>query len=223
MEQRKRKAAKAVLTAAALSTLAASAQAVVYTEVGDAGQTIATAQAAGAFNGTTGLTQINGTIGTSTDADLYSFTLSSPTMLRFLASSTAGIDTSIFLFNSTGVALIANDDVSGTSFQGGFTTGLLAAGTYYFGVSLSGNEPINSAGQRLFTVDQPTTNVRGPASGVNPTTLATFDGQTFVAETGAYGIAISAVPEPTTNAALALGGLAATFALVRRVRRQQKA
>lgn len=156
MEQGKRKLASTLLAAAALTATAATSQAVVYVESADAGQTLATAQAAGSFTGlASGLTGINGNIGTATDADLYSFTLSSPSMLRFVSTSTAGIDTSIFLFNSTGVALIGNDDQSGTSIQGAFTSGLLAAGTYYFGISLSGNEPVNSASQLLFTSSQP--------------------------------------------------------------------
>ena len=67
-------------------------------------------------------------------------------------------------------------------------------------------------------MDQPTTGVRGAASGLNPTTESTFDGQTFVVETGIYAINISAVPEPSSIAALGLGGIV-SLAFLRRVRR----
>lgn len=65
--------------------------------------------------------------------------------------------------------------------------------------------------------------MRTAATGVNPTTLSTFNGNTSFAETGPYGIAITAVPEPGTNAALVLGGITASFVLVRRLRRQSQA
>ena len=224
MDQGKRKLASTLLAAASLSALAAtpSLHATTFTEPGDAGQTLATAAAAGTVNGTTGLTQINGTIGTSTDADVYSFTLSTTSTLSFVATSTAGIDTSLFLFSSTGAPLFANDDQSNTNFQAGFTAGSLPAGAYYLGVSLSGNEAVNTNNQLLFTVDQPTTNVRGPASGRNPAALGTFNGGTSIAETGAYSIGItSAVPEPSTYATLALG--AGVLAFLARRRQQANA
>lgn len=221
--QKKFKSTRALLTAAVLSTAASAHAAFLpssnYVETGDAGQTLATAQNAGAFPG--GASTISGTIGTSTDADLYSFTLSVATQLRFVSTSTTGIDTNIFLFNSTGVALFGNDD-SSTSIQGAFTTNLLAAGTYYFGISLSGNEPVNSNNQLLFTSAQPPGSLRTAAGNVNPTTLATFNGNTAVAETGPYSVAITAVPEPSTTVT-ALAGVLASFGLVRRLRRQRQA
>lgn len=230
MDQGKRKLATALLAAASLTTTA-SLKAVTFAEPGDAGQTLATATPTAATGAASGqsLTAITGTIGTSTDADLFIFTITSTTNFSAIASSAAGIDTSLFLFNSSGVAVIANDDQSGTNFQAGIPAGnslltTLSAGTYYLGISLSGNEPVNSANQLLFTVDQPTTNVRGAATGVNPTTESTFSGNPF-AETGTYSIALTgaatAVPEPGTTATLALGAAAAGLALTRRARRRQ--
>ena len=228
MDKGKRHLATSLLAAAALTTTAASVRAVVYVEPADAGQTLATAANTGLSVGGAGtLTGISGTISTSTDADLYLFTVNSTVTFTATAvggtSSVAGngqIDTSIFLFTSTGVPLLANDDQSSTSYQGSLTT-MLTAGTYYLGISLSGNEPVNSNNQLLFATDQPTTSVRGPASGLNPTTESTFNGQTYVAETGPYSIAIS-VPEPGTNVALGLGGIA-SLVFLRRLRRQQNA
>lgn len=226
MELGKRKLTTALLAAAAITTGAASAHATFlptpsYTETGDAGQTLATAQAAGAFPG--GASTISGTIAPNgNDADLYSFTLSATTNLQFaLTSTTNGIDTGLFLFNSTGQALFANNDSSGTSINP-LLRATLTAGTYFLGIAISGNEPVNSANQLLFAMGG-TTSTRGAASGVNPTTLAGFNSNAdFPGDTGAYNIAITVVPEPSTNVALALGG-AVALTLVRRFRRQAQA
>lgn len=231
MEQRKRKLAAALLASAASAALAAPLHAVTFTEPpSDAGQTLFTAQSTGT-NNTTPLTAINGTISGSNglDADIYIITITNTTTFSAVATSIAGIDTSLFLFNANGVPIIANDDQSNTNYQGAIPAGnslltTLTAGRYYLAISLSGNEPVNLNNQLLFTVDQPTTNVRGIAAGLNPTTFSSFDGATFVPEGGDYSIALTgaatAVPEPSTWAALALGGVASASAFLRR-RRQQ--
>lgn len=229
MDKGKSHLATSLLAAAALTTTAATSQAVIFTEPGtDVGQTLTTAANTGLSVGGSGtLTGVSGTIGTATDADLYKFTVNST--ISFTASATGGassagnfpIDTSLFLFDSLGNALVANDDQA-NYYQSSFTISL-TAGTYYLGISLSGNEPINSNSQLLFTVDQPTTSTRGPAAGLNPTTLSDFNGNTQFAETGPYAVSITAaVPEPTTNAALAFGGLA-SLVFLRRLRRAQNA
>ena len=212
--------AASLFVAASLTTLASTSRAVTFAESGDAGQTLATATLAN--TGGSPLTAITGTIGTTTDADLYRIFITNTTSFSATASSTAGIDTSLFLFTSGGVPVEANDDLSNTNFQAALPAGnslltILSPGTYYLGISLSGNEAVNLNNQQLFTVDQPTTNIRGAASGLNPNTEGTFNGGTFFAETGAYSIAItSAVPEPSTWAALAMGSIAAGFTFLRR-------
>ena len=108
---------------------------------------------------------------------------------------------------------------AGTTVNSSFTA-TLAAGTYYFGISLSGNEPVNSNNQLLFAgyPGGDTTATRGAASGLNPTTLSTFNGQYLLpTDVGTYSVAITnAVPEPSTWAALALGSLAAGATILRR-------
>ena len=198
---------------------ASTGRALNFAEPGDAGANLGGAAAAGTFNGTAGgLTSISGSIaGTDgLDADVYSFTLGSATALRLVSTSTAGLDTALFLFSSTGAALLANDDASGTSIQGALTTGTLAAGTYYLGISLSGNEPVNSANQLLFAGGPGTTGQRGAASGLNPATLAGFNGNVSFAEGGAYSIGLSAVPEPGTWALLGAGALVLGATTLRR-------
>ena len=186
----------------AMTTSLLRAQA--YTEVGDAGQTLGTASNTGIPNTT--LTSISGTFSSSTDADLYAIRITSTSTFSATASSFAGVDTSLFLFNSAGVPVIANDDSSNTSFQAAIPAGnsllvSLSPGIYFLGISLSGNEPVNLNNQRLFTVDQPTTSIRGMASGLNPTTLSNFNGGTFFSEMGDYTITLAATQAATNPAA----------------------
>ena len=152
-----------LLAVVALTTIAASARVVVFTEpASDAGQTLATAAITGLAGGGSGtLTGIAGTVDTAADADLYLFTVNGT--VTFTASAVGGtssvtgngqIDTSLFLLNSAGVPLVANDDQSNSNYQGAFTVSL-TAGTCYLGIALSGNEPINANGQLLFTWTSP--------------------------------------------------------------------
>ncbi len=220
MKNAKKVLAAGLITAASMG-ISSTSHAQTFTEpTSDAGQTLATALPVTGSS----LTTINGTIGSSTDADLYLFTITNTTTFSATASSTAGIDTSLFLFTSGGVPVIANDDQSTNSYQGGILAGntlltSLAAGSYYLGISLSGNEAINSQGQQLFTTDQPTTTQRGIAAGLNPGTMSDFNGLTFTPETGDYSIALvgaAPVPEPSTYAGLAVGATALGLFLRRR-------
>jgi hypothetical protein len=205
-------------------------QAQTYIEVVDAGQTLPTAASTGAPP--VSLTSITGNISSSIDADLFAITITNTTTFSATASSTAGIDTSLFLFNSSGTPVIANDDGSGTSLQAAIPAGnslltSLSPGTYFIGISLSGNEPVNLNNQLLFTLDQPTTVVRGMASGLNPKTLNTFNGNTSFPETGAYTITLTstqgainpfAVPEPS-SVALVCAGIGSLLCLRRRTQK----
>ena len=206
--------AAATVVAASLFALVGTSQAVTFPEPGDAGQTLATAQYTGT-NNTTSLTMITGTFNGTNDADLYVIDITNPATFYATTVNTAtnvgGQDTALFLFSATGVAIATNDDSSGTSTDAALPSGntlyaSLGAGTYYLGISESGNEAVNSANQLLFNgyPGGDTTAVRGAASGVNPTTLATFNGNSFGGGAGAYEIDLgsvatdAAVPEPST-------------------------
>ena len=177
------------------------------------------------------LTAITGSIApTGADADLYRIFITNPA--TFSASTVGGssLDTSLFLFDLNGRALIANDDASGLVLQstlpaGNATLSALGAGIYYLGISLSGNEPVNSVNDYLFSQGL-STDVRTAASGLNPVTLTTFEGIPFASETGAYGIALTgatAVPEPSTWALAGAGALALGVSLARRNNRGTRA
>ncbi len=213
----------AATAAVSLSAFAGTSQAVVYTEgPNDAGQTLATAQVVGA-----NATGFSGLIGTGQDADLYEFTVATAGKYTFSSDNpgtvdiTAGgpLDTAIFLFSSTGAAIFTNDDNANGLDITSSLTATLASGTYYFGISLSGNEPVNSANQLLFAgyPGGDTTATRGPASGLNPTTEANFNGQSYSNDLGTYNVTItSAVPEPSTW--VVVGASAAALAFLRRRR-----
>ncbi len=208
----------------ALVLTALPLQAQTYNEIGDAGQTIGTAQNSGLTVGSSAVS-IFGTIGSAMDADLFQITITAP--MNFTASTMGGsiLDTALFLFNASGMAIYTNDDASGASLQSFLPGGTpftmtLAAGTYYIGISLSGNEPVNSNGQLLFApyIGGDSTSVRGAAPGINPSTLANFNGAASFSEMGAYRIDLTAVPEPSTVALLVAGAVGAGAALRKRRR-----
>lgn len=234
MVQSKKTSRTLLFAAASLLTLQSVSHAAVFTEVGDAGQTLTTgaATASAAAPPGTALTTIFGTFSGANDADLFAIrilTASSFSATTVNAvTNTGGQDTALFLFDATGKAIATNDDAAGgtslgsTLPAGNTLIANLAAGTYYLGISQSGNEAINLNSQLLFAgyPAGDTTAVRGTASGLNPATLSTFNGNSFGGGTGGYEIdltsAATGVPEPSTWAALALGSLAAGFTFLRR-------
>ncbi len=223
------------LAAVALATLvgAGSANAQTYAESGDAGQTLSTAASTAAFGSPSfgqPLTSVTGTIGFSTaggasDADLYRIFITNPSTFSASTVGNSTLDTSLFLFDLNGRAIIANNDANGTTLQstlaaGNATLSALPAGLYYLGIALSGADAINSASQLLFNQGL-STDTRTAASGVNPVTLSTFTNNVDFNETGAYGITLTsatAVPEPSTWALSGIGALALGVTLVRRNR-----
>ncbi len=220
-----------IALAGTLALATASLQGQTYTEIGDAGQTLAGAQGTGLVNGNP-LTSIFGTLSSPTDADLFLIRIMTPTM--FSASTVGGstLDTALFLLNSSGMAIYTNDDASGASVQSTLPAGTaftmtLAPGTYYLGISLSGNEPINSNGQLLFAayIGGDSTSVRGAAAGINPNTHSNFNGTPFFNEMGAYRIDLTSaltavVPEPTTIGLCVMG--AAVLGATLRKRRKAR-
>ena len=227
----------ALLAAVSFGTLWSTSRAQMYTEVGDAGDTLATAQSTGGSSNPAGtaITSISGTIGTGTDADLYVVQINTPTTFSATTNNSVTnasfnnklpLDTSLFLFNSAGVEVATNDDTNGTTVTSTLAAGnplyaSLAAGIYYIGISISGNEPVNSANQLLFALSDDPTDVRGPekSNNITPMTLSTFDQDNYDNESGSYSITlngVTAAPEPSTWALTALGAAAVAYLSGRR-------
>src|SRR5450755_2478086 len=131
-----------IITALAVSSPLLRAQ--VFTEVGDAGQTPGTAQTTPFNIGPAGgQWTIFGTIGGAQDADVYRVTLNAPFLvsastvnpLTAASGGPGGLDTQLFLFDSAGHPIFANNDANGTTLQSTLParspfTFTLGAGTY---------------------------------------------------------------------------------------------
>ncbi|MGZ4984469.1 MAG: hypothetical protein ACXV8A_00125 [Chthoniobacterales bacterium] len=200
-------------------------RAVVYTETGDAGRLPGTAQPTAASQGTANqpLSGILGSILNATDIDLFKINITSPSTFSATTVNTvtnnSGLDTALFLFDSNGRPVYANDDDSsgltfGATLPAGNALGPQLAGVYYLGISFSGAEPVNSSSIALFTAAASSTDLRGP----NPSAsgpLANWDTTGIIATgtsfPGSYqidltGATTAAVPEPTSFAFALIGG-----------------
>lgn len=217
----RRRLAPAVFVLAAAAAL--PVQAFNVTESGDAGQTLATAQVSA---GSGPLNNIFGVLGGATDVDLFLISIANAASFSAttLNTSTADVDTQLFLLTLSGAPVYLNDDdASGltlaSTLPAGNAAGPLTAGQYYLGISLSGYEPVNANNQFLFASGL-STDTRGPAFGLQPATLGGYDGSPFPPG-GAYGIqltgAVAAVPEPSSVLLMLLGaGVLGAAGLARR-------
>lgn len=119
----KKLAMYAAFVAATLASQVASAT--TFTEIGDAGQTLATVQTVSG-----GTTSITGSLGRGDLADVYKFGWNGGT---FQASTSTNFDPMLFVFDSTGSKLAFNDD-RGIFNVESFISINLAAGTYLLGI-----------------------------------------------------------------------------------------
>jgi hypothetical protein len=199
-----------LFASAALLSFAQSSHAgpggVVWPEAGDAGQTLATAQVVGA--GAQPLLQITGTIPIGGDVDLFKISITDPANFRAsTVNAFTNLDTELYLFNSNGTPVYANDDVSGSlksTLPAGNPFSPLTAGIYYIGITVSDTEPVNAANQLLFSANSPSTAVRGGAAGVSGG-LFGWDTSAGDETTGQYEIdfvGAATVPEASTVAML---------------------
>ena len=203
---------------AAVLMAASLARAGPVTEGGDAGDLPGVAHATGSGV----VPSITGSIGSTTDADMYALYLPSPAAFSATTVGTPTLgDTQLFLFNAAGYGVVANDDHSGggtllSTIPVGSVTG--SAGLYYLAISRYDRDP-RSAGGLIFP-SSPFTGVHGPTGpgGGSPITLwggTSQVGGYTIRLTGAEGSA-TVVPLP---GALCLGAvLLGTTGLVRRFR-----
>ena len=115
----------------------APAWSIPYLEIGDAGETLAAAQAVGG-----GVTSIVGSI-VNQSADMFSFYWSGGALTLDTIGSRA--DTQLFLFNSLGQGVWANDQADSMSYSR-IVDPALAAGLYYIGLSVFDYDPRSSLG-----------------------------------------------------------------------------
>lgn len=224
---RKMAVATSLLTAALLAN---PAHAVNWTEVGDAGDLLSTAQEP---MGNGPLRNIYGTISTNADVDLYRIFISDPTSFSASVTSTSGnFDSVLALFNGGGDGVYANDDARlgdrNAGLPAGSFLGPQAPGWYYLAVFGLDTTPTSGNG---FTPDHyigpevsaPFTQIIGASGpgGASPLTgWAPVDPADVVSINEEYrlrlsGTTVSAVPEPETYAML-LAGLGLIGAMVRR-------
>src|SRR5687767_515698 len=107
----------APLLAAAVFSVPTPVQASIYIEFGNAGQTPGTAQTVGAtVPPSAQLTQIQGTLPSSTDSDVYRILITNPSIFSANVNTTdANADTQVYLFTAAGAGIAFNDDEPGGS------------------------------------------------------------------------------------------------------------
>jgi hypothetical protein len=194
------------------------AHASTWTEAGDAGDLLATAQIP-----TGSVTTITGTASTTTDLDLYKIFISDPTGFSAYVSGGDGsgdYDSAIALFDQNGVGVYANDDATGDNGQAGLPVdnsfGPRTSGIYYLAIfddntwPTSGN--VSTEDHFIFPESTyPYTQILGPTGGGGAAPLTGwFSFGAPITLNESYSIAltgVSAVPEPAVYVLL-LGGLA---------------
>jgi hypothetical protein len=157
------------------------------------------------------LTPIFGTLSSTTDIDIFVINISNPALFSATTVNALtggnGLDTALFLFDSSGRPVYANDDDAGglsigSTLPAGNSLGPQVAGLYYLAISLSGAEPVNFANQLLFLMAS-STSLRGP----NPNAVGPLaDWDTSLVGTQLFGdyqidlTGAETVPEPSTAA-----------------------
>lgn len=201
-------------------------QAASFTEIGDAGETLGTAQVI--QSGSQPLESISGTL--FRDADVFNIfltggqtfsatTISPGTLVELPVDNLLGVPTKVledpqlFLFDSSGRGVYANDDSFGSSQStlpsGGFSPS--DSGIYYLALSSFDYDPVSTGG--VIFPSEPSTEVYGPTGPGGGLSLSGFEGASN--SSGNYSIALSGaqtVPEPSsTLGMLAFGALGAVF------------
>ncbi|MBI3782567.1 MAG: hypothetical protein HY270_04115, partial [Deltaproteobacteria bacterium] len=192
--------------------VASRVNAATWAETGDAGDLLASAQAT---MGCGSLTSIAGTKEAS-GADLFQISITDPAAF---SASTAGMatnsDTQLFLFDTTGLGIYANDDISSSNNRSTLPTtrppGPTVAGTYYLAISQYNRDPASTGSQLIFP-DTPFISVVGPtgAGGASPLSAWVANGGSAGTSSFTYTIDLTGAAFAVSNCATATPSSSAT-------------
>lgn len=166
----------------------AASEPVTVTEAGDAGALTDSAQGAGSANA------IQGSLDDVNDVDLYQVEVPEGATVTPSTVGGSSVDTRLFLFDPTGLGLVANEDSQGT-FQSTLPE-INQAGVYYLGISSFANSPESVEGPIFsFSLDDLSIGANAPLSGWD----------NFGFESGSYTISLSPPAPGTGNLAVPPG------------------
>jgi hypothetical protein len=205
-----------------------------WTEQGDAGQTLATAQALP--TGIVPLDQIDGTAdGTTGDADVYEIFISDPAAFsaqtvggdsKCTTCATQEFDASLALFDENGIGIYFNDDLAqdvGDAFlPAGNALSPTQAGWYFLAVFDDDLTPLSELSEEGIIFPEvffPFTDIVGPTGPGGGDPLSLFFEENVVVETRDYSVLLTGtvIPEPATGLLVGLGFTA--MGVVRRGKR----
>jgi hypothetical protein len=184
------------------------AAAITFNEVGDAGNLPAFSQAAGVLPL---LTTITGSIGNSTDSDMFAITISQAGTFSATTVGTPGTldDTQLFLFRFPGLGVVANDD-SNFALRSTIPSTPVTPGLYFLGISGFDVDPVSPGG--LIFPSSPFGSVFGPSGPGGGSAITGWQGS---GTTGTYSIALDLQPVPEPGTLLLFGTALAGAAWVR--------
>lgn len=164
----------------------ATARAASWTEVGDAGDSIAGAQTTA---GTGPLTTIQGRLATDTDVDLYCIRVTDPAQFNAWLQCVSFADNDVWLFDPSGIGVSHHDGCMGGQTNVG-TPLVTAAGVYYLGISPNHSEAWNAANNPIW-LPAPAGTQRAPDGPGAPGPLAAWGGAGVVSNFNNYTVQLS--------------------------------
>ncbi|XHX76724.1 MAG: DVUA0089 family protein [Stenomitos frigidus ULC029] len=224
---------KKLVQAAAASVLMAGlssghAQAVTFSQVGDTGQTLDTAQ--DIPGGTLPLDAITGTLSGPNVINLFRImlaggqtfsatTINANTLIELPVDQQLGSPTTLlpdpqlFLFDAAGRGIYGNDDSFGTA-QASLTSGGFSPtspGTYFLAIASSGYSPVSAGGSIFGEADASGILAALGAGAASPLTGFTGEGTAGgdyqITFTGVTATSAEGVPEPEQTAGIIAAGL----------------